>query len=744
MGFLLQFFMNPLFLIGASSASIPIVIHLIHRRKAPKVLFSTLRFLRVSNERTARRQHLQDILLLLLRAMICALLAVALARPFIPASNALQGPVVAAFVLDNSLSMAAMDEGHARFFTAKEFAVDVLRGLGEKASAVLVLTNPPKDQPEPAPTSDLSKVERDIAGSEVSAGKGNLADAIVAARKILDEVPEPNKEIFVFSDLQKNSWLAAGGQAGGHAGDNRREKASKIPVLVMNCGSLDRANAAVTDVVIRTRSRVEGEPVTIEGRLMNFGTSAVNQRVTLYIDGQPRDRRNVTLAPGVPTVASFGYVFSQPGFHRGMIAIEDDRLKTDNVRSFSINVQQQLKVLVVTDLNPREDETAISFLDDTFYLLRALDPLQGLADVRSPIRPARVSVDELEREKLSAYKAIYLVNLSQISLELAGQLKGYVRDGGGLVVFAGERADPKQYSQVLADPSDALMPVEFGGLLGNADDHTRFRRVAEVDYSHRLLARFKGEGIFGDVRVYQNIAAKVAGKSASALISLGDGSPLLIENSFGNGKVLMFTSSATVDWSNLPIRQAYLPLLHEITYYVSRKESMKESYLVGSAVRLNFPAAAGIVPVEVTDPSGKVVEVRSQPPVDSAPGTNTATIDRTSHPGIYTWRASAARQEALDGSFAVNPDTAESDLLQAGDADVYAASDSQKVFVVATMQELDEKLKGLREGFPLIDYFFLIVLGIAVFECFFSNWLTPDVPQDVKKSKLGLVSTQAG
>jgi len=203
--FLGQFFMNPLFVVGAASAAMPLVIHLIHRRKAPKVLFSTLRFLRVSNERTARRRRLQDVFLLLLRALICALPAIALARPFLPASGRTGGPVAAAIVLDNSLSMSAEDDGEPRFAVAKEAALEILRDLGGKATVALILTNPPRDHPAPVAAADLSVVEKGIVGSSVSAAKGSLPAAIERARWLLEKTGEPNKQVLVISDMQKNS-----------------------------------------------------------------------------------------------------------------------------------------------------------------------------------------------------------------------------------------------------------------------------------------------------------------------------------------------------------------------------------------------------------------------------------------------------------------------------------------------------------------------------------------------------------
>ncbi|NQT19199.1 MAG: BatA domain-containing protein [Planctomycetes bacterium] len=719
--FLAQFFMNPLFLVGVGSAAVPVVIHLIHRRKAPKVRFSTLRFLRVSNERTARRRRLQNLFLLLLRSLICALLAIALAQPFLAASGWADGPVTAVIVLDNSMSTSAEDEGRAKFGVAKETAMDVLRELGGKATVALLLSNPPGDY-SAALTNDPSVIEKNILGSSVSAGRASLPATIAKAREILEESAVPNRQIIALSDMQKNSWSTADTPPDG-------KTLSKMPVVIIGCGSKDTSNAAVTDVAVRAGSRVEGEPMSIEARLLSFAPKAVSQTATLYVDGQARDRRRITLAPNVPVAVSFTYTFTRPGVHHGQVAIEDDRLKADNVRSFTVSIQRQLQVLIVQD-----EKSAVEFMDSSFYLAKALDPLGGDAAVRSPIRPARVLTASAESEKLSDYDAVCLVDVARIGPGLARMLKEYVREGGGLIVFAGDNADLRHYNAVLADPADALVAAELGQVLGNADDHTQFHSITDVDYSHPLLERFKGENIFNDVRVFQYVSARVAGRSAASLIGLPDGSPLLIENRYGNGTALMFTCSATTDWSNLPLKGAFLPLIHEIVHYVSREEMVKESYLVGSPVRLAFPEVREALPVEITSPAG------DDHKLETAPGgaVNAAVFDLTDRPGVYSWRAAGRT-----GAFAVNPDTRESDLHRSDEAEVRGISRLEDVHVVSSTDEMRETLKRLREGLPLLDYFFLLVLVIAVFECFFSNWLTPSAPAEVRKNKLGIVTTSA-
>jgi len=723
--FLSQFFGQAAFLIGIASAAIPVVIHLIHRRKAPKLPFSTLRFLRVSNERTARRQHLQDIFLLLLRALICALLAIGLAQPFLPASGSSDGPVAAAIVLDNSMSMSAEDEGEARLISAKEAALGILAEVGSKARVVLVPSNPPAGRGEPAITADLEAVERDIVNMPASAARGDLPAAVAKAMKILDEEREPNKQVFVVSDMQKSSWSVSAASLPGRI-------LSKYPVIVINCGSKETANAAVSDVTIRARSRVEGEPIIIEARLMNYGPRAVRQTVTLHLDGEARDRRQVTLAPGVPAVASFSHIFSEPGIHTGYVTIEDDRLATDNRRSFTLEIRKRLEVLIV------EDERAeISFMAESFYLAKALDPLAGQEDVRSPIHPVRVLTADLPGENLNDYDAVFLLNVARIEPEVCTMLRDYVGAGGGLIIFAGDRAAPLHYNEVLADPAAELMPAQFGEIRGAIHDRTEFQRITGADYTHPLLARFKGEGLFNDVRVYRYMAVEVAGRTAATLLSLADGSPFLIENRFETGTVMMFTTSASDDWSNFPLKQAYLPLLHEIVYYVSRRETAKDNYLVGTPVRLTFGDVPEGVTVRVSTPEGRKFKVKTTAADESCVGV----FPLTDRPGVYRWQADKTQQS--EGAFAVNPDVRESDLRQAAGGDVEAAALAEKVYLVSSIDEARQALARLREGLPLLDYFFMVVLAIAVFECFFSNWLTPSAPPEIKKTKLGFVITGA-
>jgi hypothetical protein len=76
-------FSDPMMLAGLLAAGIPVALHLLNRIRSPIVPFPTLRFLKITAQKTSRRRHVQHYLLLLLRMAVFAMIAMAVAHPLI-------------------------------------------------------------------------------------------------------------------------------------------------------------------------------------------------------------------------------------------------------------------------------------------------------------------------------------------------------------------------------------------------------------------------------------------------------------------------------------------------------------------------------------------------------------------------------------------------------------------------------------------------------------------------------------
>ena len=136
-------FLSPLFLVGTLSAAIPLIIHLSRSRRTKKIRFSTTRFLTDQFLRSYRMSRIKELLLLLARMLLFALLAIALAQPFIrPANQPLmtsEQPRTVVFVLDNSASMGYIDDGVSLFDRARGAAIEIVDSLQQGDRAAIVM-----------------------------------------------------------------------------------------------------------------------------------------------------------------------------------------------------------------------------------------------------------------------------------------------------------------------------------------------------------------------------------------------------------------------------------------------------------------------------------------------------------------------------------------------------------------------------------------------------------------------------
>src|SRR6059036_3839729 len=125
-------FLNPIMLAGLAAVTIPILIHLLTRRKFQKVVWAAMRFIQASVEKNQKRMRLEDMILLAVRCLLLGLLALALARPAI-LSNASdlfgQSKVTGVILLDNSQSMGMRDGTTTRFDKAKKAAEAALDSM---------------------------------------------------------------------------------------------------------------------------------------------------------------------------------------------------------------------------------------------------------------------------------------------------------------------------------------------------------------------------------------------------------------------------------------------------------------------------------------------------------------------------------------------------------------------------------------------------------------------------------------
>ena len=133
-------FTYPLMLIGLAAILVPIILHLFNFRRYKTIYFSNVKMLEDIQKKTKRASQIQQLIVLLLRILGIACLALAFAQPFLhgKTKTTKKGNVISIFV-DNSYSMEANSKNGSRLFDAVDAANRMLApGLNEHQTGLAV------------------------------------------------------------------------------------------------------------------------------------------------------------------------------------------------------------------------------------------------------------------------------------------------------------------------------------------------------------------------------------------------------------------------------------------------------------------------------------------------------------------------------------------------------------------------------------------------------------------------------
>lgn len=558
-------FLQPAFLLAALAAAVPVIIHLIYRRRALVHRFPAVRFLLLADKRTARKFRLHQWLLLALRILAVLLLVVLIARPHLRDSNvqaaALAPPQATVLLVDNSLSMQYRDGQETRLQRAKALASRFIQAMpAQDSMAILPLLRDRDDASTPVFFShDQATLQEQVAALQPSHAAVDLPSALQQALTLLQDSPMARRRLLFLSDLTMRGWE-----------DFHLSQLPMVPEhITLHCirlGSPQRdANALITDVRIAERPLIEHAPLTITAVVHNRSATALrNLRLDLLLGASTVGQQLVDLGPDEQIAVPFRIAAPAAGLHWGEVRLEGDSFAEDDRFYFALRTVTPVHVLLVDG-----DPGTSLFDSEIFYLLQALQPRGVLG--RPLFYPKPIPWEGLEQERLSAYQVIVLCNVETLTPQVRQRLSQFVAEGGGLLFFSGNRVDPVRYNAMLYRSDTLLLPLALGPPLQRPQDQPL--TIAQVDSTHEALAALAGEEALAQRgKFYRYLTLEGAPTTAGVrvLLTLQDGRPLLVDKELGRGRVLFFASSADRDWTDLPTRTVYVPLVHGLVGYAAR------------------------------------------------------------------------------------------------------------------------------------------------------------------------------
>lgn len=707
-------FLNPLVLFGLIAAAFPVLFHLFAQRKARKIEFSSLRFLRQLEKSSMRKVKLRQILLLLLRTLLIIFLVMAFARPTIQGylggffgSSSANTTLV--FLIDNSASMEQRSGGTTAYKNAQDAAGKLLSILNEGDEVILIPLADIQPGKQYEPLHSVPDIRKAIFDMRTKDAPARIADGLRVASAALSNSLNINKEIYLFTDAQKSNFAVEDSTAEQLTLFDERSK-----LYLVEVGSELKAirNLSLDSIKSLTTIFEPGRPLEFELYIRNGGDQPVeNAGLSLfYNDERVAQRTLPAIEPRSTERVSMTAAPKGTGTLGVRTELEEDALPFDNKRFFSTEIP-----------NARRIGVFFAIPSDAEFIKLALAQTTATGDVLPfVIEEHRIEELRMLPSLRSRLDAVFVEAGSSLYSEDVKGLSDYINGGGGVAFFPSTGLNIESYNAEVASKL-GLPQIERRDEAGSS-----YYSFTQFDLAHPFFSGMFGDG--GSTRGIESPKVSAYYKFApggTALISLSKGAPFLVEVSRGKGKILASSVTPTFAMSDFPRKGIFLPIIRRTAAYLAsiatRADRGGDQFFTDAPFEVTLPDLPGEAPgssLVIRYPDGATERLQS---VLSADGRLRLQMTGARQAGIYTVFKDVEGRVPVT-SFAVNVRTQEADLTRLPAADIekhMAPQFSAKEKAVASLdisKDFATTVKESRYGVELWQTFLFVALACAVIE----------------------------
>ncbi len=590
-------FLHLSLLAGLAAVTVPIMLHLYGQRQPQLIDFPALRFVRETKQEKRSSWQLRHFLLLMLRILMLAALAFALARPRVhsatlggvlgvslvgllaslasvialvafttrrPLAICLTSAVIAVALWmsallwgyqslstgpavpssDQSSPVAAaiiVDNGPSMTYRANnevrlETAKEFALWVLEQLpvdSQVGVLTGVPVGSLALDPASAKTQVK-------VIEARGAHVDLLSRIRTSLDLVLASElerKEIYVVTDLMSAAWSSA--QPG--LQELLSQHQGEVLVQVIDLGSEDRANWQLGDPKPEFEAIPSGGDVAIDIQVAPPRAAELGQKTSVTVDllQEAMDPRLPIIRNGQLQTAAATVVDRQvldfDGVAPKTITLRSDELAA-GTHQFSIRLDKNDPLEMD---NERFVTIVANELQPTLIVSndRGLgEVLQLTVDIDAKLAEL-VSFSQLGQVELEKYAVVCLYDPPALPSRDAAKIKEHTEMGGGLFLVLGPALGSPQVIE--GNPINNLLPGVLGPL-ARRDRTDRSKFLNPVAVSHPIFLELTDANIsWQDYPVFSSWTFTELKANVLQLMSLsGNAGPIMLSQALGNGQVV--------------------------------------------------------------------------------------------------------------------------------------------------------------------------------------------------------------
>jgi hypothetical protein len=574
-------FLNPLFLIALVSVGIPLLIYMLNLRKPKRIRFSTLAFFESLKSTSLRKIKIKRWLLMAVRMLAVAALALALAHPFLPSGAGIMTtgqPAVVGIIIDNSPSMDQIDRNGPYIEQAKQIASDIIELQDSDDRIVLNVTN---GESLTLPYLSASAAAREVAELETVTSGNYINRTLSQTIQQLNSATEPNKLLYIISDGQitQMSELEELDQAEPYS----------VNLQFIRVGEAEPANVGIDDVVLEES---DGENI-VRSTIINYGEQQTgSQFLNVYVEDELLAQQVYDIPGGGTEEFLFELPESDDRFIQVRLEIEGDELVYDNTFYAAVELPEERNVLYVGDRNSGNS-------DFRSYLRPLLEASEENSD---RLQYEFETADELMPDQFDGADAIVLDGLQTIPDYLSQAVIERVQAGAGLFLIPAADGDIQNYNRLLA-LSDA---GRYSSIVGSYGSFERSDQLSPPESGHPILEvmfdRQEGEDLrvnLPELYYYYGINT-VEGRATAPILTTRTGNIVFNEVEVGNGTLIYSAIGSDPGWSNFPVKPLFAPVFYRtVEYLASGEEAEMNLHTLGEPFDITLPGAAtGAVELE--------------------------------------------------------------------------------------------------------------------------------------------------
>ncbi len=587
-------FLHPgLALAGVAAIALPIVIHLLFRRRRIPLDWAAMEILREAMRRTNRRLRAEQWLVLALRSLAVLAVGLALAVPVMNA--ALIGaaePRTWMVVIDDGVTSAlrtGVDAELARVCDDARRAVS--RRRNEDRVGIVLASVPPRIVL--APTADSGRIEEGFTRITAAQTPSDLAGALTLARDFInnsirttistdstsssastaiDATRHGPTTIVVASAFREASL--PDGLTLGNSADVSTDASEDATTSAKDFEFVALAPAQETAVDVRlnsieARNAAVGDGVSVRAQLTRAGLSlpAAETRVHAVGDGlMTPPARIVTWEAGQAEASVEFQLQATVSASREMrqraveVRLDDDALAAGNSMFAVIELRQEIEVAILGRRGAL-DASDLERVPASLWISRALNP-----STNSGMRVRDLDPSACDDQALLGFDAVIVARPDLIAPNSCDALGRFVLRGGLIVIVPAAETLAQSWSATLLPKLAVRVRTA-----AEATVATEPLRLAEEQPTSALLFAIRPEiaSLVAPLEVSRSLALEgVAGNEV--VLTLANGAPFLVAatptsaDGTSTGLVVLCAATPELAWTNLPVKPLMVPLFQEI------------------------------------------------------------------------------------------------------------------------------------------------------------------------------------